>query len=57
MVMVRITLDGLQLLSRMDDPVREAHRAKLGHLGRARLRELAELLRDARGEAGSSSSK
>src|SRR5664279_5228707 len=34
MVMARITPDGIQLLSRMDDPVREAHRAQLGHLGR-----------------------
>ena len=52
MVMARITPDGLKLLSRMDDPVVEAHRAQLGHLGRTRLRELTELLRDARGETG-----
>jgi DNA-binding MarR family transcriptional regulator len=52
MVMVRITPDGIQLLSRMDEPVREAHRARLGHLGRERLRALTELLQVARGDAG-----
>lgn len=52
MVMARITPDGIQLLSRMDDPVREAHRAQLGHLGRERLRALAGLLQVARENAG-----
>jgi DNA-binding MarR family transcriptional regulator len=52
MVMVRITPDGIQLLSRMDEPVREAHRAQLGHLGRERLKALTELLQAARGSAG-----
>ncbi|HEY4379542.1 MAG TPA: MarR family transcriptional regulator [Acidobacteriaceae bacterium] len=52
MVMARITPAGLELLARMDGPVREGHRRQLGHLGRERLRELAELLRVARGEAG-----
>jgi MarR family transcriptional regulator, organic hydroperoxide resistance regulator len=52
MVLARITPAGLELLSRMDGPVREGHRRQLGHLSRERLRQLTELLRVARGEAG-----
>ncbi len=52
MVMGRITPEGIQLLSRMDRPVRDAHRAQLGHLGRERLKALAGLLQVARGDAG-----
>jgi DNA-binding MarR family transcriptional regulator len=48
MVMARITLEGLKLLARLDRPVEEAHRRQLGHLGRERLRALAELLRAVR---------
>jgi len=48
MVMARITPEGLKLLARLDDPVEEAHRDQLGHLGRDRLRTLTELLRAAR---------
>jgi DNA-binding MarR family transcriptional regulator len=47
-VMTRITPDGLKLLSRLDGPVRAAHRRQLGHLGRNRLRALTELLGAAR---------
>ncbi|MGA8073901.1 MAG: MarR family transcriptional regulator [Candidatus Acidiferrales bacterium] len=47
-VMTRITSDGLKLLSRLDEPVRAAHRRQLGHLGRNRLRALTDLLRAAR---------
>ena len=43
-VMARITPEGLTLLSRLDEPVRAAHRKQLGHLGRTRLRTLAKLL-------------
>jgi len=50
--MGRITPEGIQLLSRMDRPVRDAHRAQLGHLGRERLKALAGLLQVARGDAG-----
>jgi DNA-binding MarR family transcriptional regulator len=50
MVLARITPEGLKLLARLDEPVQEAHRRQLGHLGRERLRELAELLRAARNE-------
>lgn len=48
MVMTRITADGLKLLGRLDEPIEEAHRKLLGHLGRERLSELSELLRAAR---------
>ena len=44
MVLTRITPEGLALLARLDRPVQEAHRKQLGHLGRERLRALAELL-------------
>ena len=43
-VLTRITPEGLLLLGRLDEPVQEAHRAQLGHMGRARLQQLAELL-------------
>src|SRR6059058_2683450 len=52
MVMTRISPDGLKLLGRLDQPVEEAHRKQLGHLGRKRLRALTELLHAARGSAG-----
>jgi DNA-binding MarR family transcriptional regulator len=47
-VMARITGAGLKLLARLDEPVQEAHRKQLGHLGRQRLRLLTGLLREAR---------
>jgi DNA-binding MarR family transcriptional regulator len=43
-VLARITADGLDLLTRLDQPVRDMHRKLLGHLGAERLRALAELL-------------
>jgi len=51
MVMATITPEGLKLLARIDQPVRETHRSQLGHLGRKRLRTLKELLQAAREEA------
>jgi DNA-binding MarR family transcriptional regulator len=51
MVMARITPEGMKLLARLDEPVRETHRRQLAHLGRAKLRELTDLLRSARGAA------
>jgi len=48
MVMAKITPDGLNLLARLDEPVGDTHRRQLGHLGRDRLRALAELLHAAR---------
>ena len=47
-VITTITAEGLKLLAHLDEPVREAHRNLLGHLGRERLQVLTELLRDAR---------
>jgi len=43
-VLALITADALKLLTRLDEPVQEVHRRQLGHLGRERLRALAELL-------------
>ncbi len=50
-VQAKITPAGLELLSRLDEPVQAAHRAQLGHLGRERLQALCDLLRAARNEA------
>jgi DNA-binding MarR family transcriptional regulator len=50
-VTARITTDGLEVLGRMDAPVREMHRKQLAHLGRKRLATLTELLREAQGAA------
>jgi len=47
-VLARITPEGLKLLARLDEPVQAAHRKQLGHLGRNRLRALADLLHAAR---------
>jgi DNA-binding MarR family transcriptional regulator len=47
-VLTRITPEGLKLLSRLDEPVQNAHREQLGHLGRERLKALCDLLRAAR---------
>lgn len=48
MVMTRITAAGLKLLADLDEPVQQAHRQQLGHLGRERLKALTELLRESR---------
>src|SRR6266852_2703492 len=48
MVLTRITPEGLKLLAGLDEPVQEGHRKQLGPLGRQRLRELMELLQEAR---------
>lgn len=47
-VFTRIAPEGLALLARLDEPVRDTHRKLLGHLGSARLRELLDLLRACR---------
>jgi DNA-binding MarR family transcriptional regulator len=49
-VMARITPNGLKLLAAIDEPVQDAHRGKLGHLGCQRLKQLMELLQAARGD-------
>ena len=51
-VMTRITQAGLELLARLDEPMRTAHRKLLGHLGIERLNLLADLLRLARQPSG-----
>lgn len=43
-VTARITSAGLKLLAQLDEPIQEAHRRQLGHLGRGRLKQLSELL-------------
>lgn len=43
-VLARITPEGLKLLSRLDEPIQDAHRRQMGHLGRERLEQLTELL-------------
>jgi DNA-binding MarR family transcriptional regulator len=43
-VLTRIAPAGIEILARLDDPVRDTHRKLLGHLGRERLRALAHLL-------------
>ena len=49
-VLSRIAPEGLTLLGRLDQPVRDMHRRLLGHLGAGRLRALAELLAVCRSE-------
>ncbi len=49
-VLARITPQGLRMLARLDAPIQDAHRRVLGHLGRERLVELGELLRQARSQ-------
>jgi DNA-binding MarR family transcriptional regulator len=51
-VMARITGAGLKLLARLDEPIQEAHRKQLGHLGRQRIRLLTDLLREALSQLG-----
>src|SRR5277367_3821384 len=51
-VWARITPEGLELLARLDGPMRAAHIELLGHLGTRRLKVLADLLRLARQPLG-----
>jgi DNA-binding MarR family transcriptional regulator len=51
-VMTSISPEGLKLLERLDGPIQEGHRKQLGHLGRERLAELADLLAVVRGKEG-----
>jgi DNA-binding MarR family transcriptional regulator len=50
LVTTRITAEGLRLLKSLDRPVLELHRARLGHLSKAQLTSLIELLSLARSE-------
>jgi DNA-binding MarR family transcriptional regulator len=47
-VTARITPRGLELLRRIEEPLARMHAAQLGHLSRADLRRLADLLEKAR---------
>jgi DNA-binding MarR family transcriptional regulator len=49
-VITRISSEGLKLLARLDEPVQDAHRNQLGHLGRQRLETLSEILRISRSQ-------
>jgi DNA-binding MarR family transcriptional regulator len=51
LVLTRITPEGLELLARLDVPVRDAHIRQLGHLGAKRLQALTDLLGVCRLEA------
>ena len=48
LVATRVTRAGLDLLERLEEPVRDFHRRQLGHMGRQQLRTLIELLALAR---------
>ncbi len=43
-VLVQITKAGLALLASLDEPIQDAHRSQLAHLGEKRLKQLSELL-------------
>ncbi len=47
-VRVRITPGGLELVAKIDEPLRECHKRQLGHLSETELERLARLLRAAR---------
>ena len=52
MVLTRISSEGLKVLTRLDEPVQEAHRKLLGHMGRRRLQQLTALLGAMRTQLG-----
>lgn len=47
-VEVRITEEGMELLSEIHDAVQECHQLQLGHMNKKALRQLTELLKQAR---------
>lgn len=49
-VMARITRAGLDLLEKLDGPVRRMHQEQLGHMSRSELRTLSDLLEKARAQ-------
>jgi DNA-binding MarR family transcriptional regulator len=51
-VLTRIESAGLELLARLDQPVREKHASQLGHLGVDRMRTLSHLLEACRANLG-----
>ena len=50
-VYARITASGTQLLAELDPVIDEAHREQLGHLGQEKLKQLVDLLEQARERA------
>jgi DNA-binding MarR family transcriptional regulator len=51
-VKTRITSSGLELLKRLDPPVRELHKRQFAHIAAARVRTLADLLDEICAEDG-----
>jgi DNA-binding MarR family transcriptional regulator len=51
-ITTRITADGLRVLEQLAKPIAETHARQLGHLGGAALRNLVDLLEQARSRAG-----
>jgi DNA-binding MarR family transcriptional regulator len=51
-VTTRITQAGLDLLARMDEPVRRMHQEQVGHVPPERLRLLIDILAEVRNRAG-----
>ncbi len=49
-VLTKIAPEGLEVLARLDGAIQQSHRQQLGHLGRERLKKLADLLEAARSE-------
>lgn len=45
-VKTRITRSGLEVLKRLDSPIRELHKRQFAHMGNARVKTLAELLEE-----------
>jgi DNA-binding MarR family transcriptional regulator len=55
-VKTRITAEGLRLLEKLDEPVRELHRRQLHHLPAGKLRQLSRLLEQVRSKGESACS-
>jgi DNA-binding MarR family transcriptional regulator len=49
-VVVRISPEGLAMLARLDEPIRQVHRDQLGHVAPSRLQALLRLLQACRPE-------
>lgn len=49
-VRTQVTPAGLELLARLDEPVDRIHERQLGHMSQTRLRQLRELVGEARGD-------
>jgi len=47
-ITLRITVDGIRLANRLDQPIATLHRQQLSHMGAGRIRRLIRLLEEAR---------